>query len=55
LRAKNEVIKKAVGNLRKPLSSFAGRWAGSPEELESILAGIKRMWAEYDKRLGLKE
>jgi len=51
-----EVIKRAVGNLRrKPLSSFAGRWAGSPEEFDSILAGIKKMWVEYDERLGLRE
>jgi len=51
-----EVIKRAVGDLRrKSLSSFAGKWAGSPEELDSILTGIKRMWAEYDERLGLME
>lgn len=50
-----EVIKRVVGELgRKPLSSFAGRWKGSPEELEGILAGIGRMWTEYERSLELR-
>ena len=51
-----EVIKRTVRKLKeKPLSNFAGKWAGSPEELDTISAGIKRMWAKYDERLGLRE
>jgi len=51
-----EVIKRTVRKLReKPLSSFAGKWTGSPDELDAILTGIERMWVEYDERIGLKE
>ncbi len=51
-----EVIKRVVKELEgRPLSSFAGRWMGSPEELDAILTGIERMWAEYDERLRLTE
>jgi len=51
-----EVIKRTVRKLKeKPLSSFAGKWEGSPEELDTILTGIKRMWLKYDESLGLRE
>ena len=47
-----EVIRRVVEEVRrKPLSSFAGRWEGSPEELDRILRGIERMCAEYEKSL----
>jgi len=47
-----EVIRRVVEEVRrKPLSSFAGRWEGSAEELEGILTGIERMWTEYEKSL----
>lgn len=51
-----EVIKRSVSKLKeKPLSSFAGKWAGSAEELDTVFAGIKKMWVKYDERLGLRE
>ena len=47
-----EVIKRVVEEIRrKPLSSFSGRWEGSAEELDRILKGIERVWAEYEKSL----
>lgn len=49
-----EVIRRVVEEVRRnPLSSFAGRWEGSAEELDRILTGIERMWAGYEKSLKL--
>jgi predicted CopG family antitoxin len=51
-RSFTEVIRRVVEEVsRRPLSSFAGRWEGDAEEIDRILAGIERMWAEYEKSL----
>jgi len=51
-----QVIKRVVEDVRRrPLSSFSGRWEGSADEIEGILAGIGRMWAEYERDLELRE
>jgi len=50
-----EVIKRTVKGLKgKPLSDFAGRWAGSPDELDGILARVAGMWIAYDETLGMR-
>lgn len=49
-----EVIERTVRGLReKPLASFAGRWKGTPDELNGIVAQVEDAWKTYDKTLGL--
>ncbi len=49
-----EVIERALGKLKsRPLSSYAGRWKGSPGEIDGIQEEIEGMWKEYDQILEL--
>ncbi|MEX2706808.1 MAG: antitoxin VapB family protein [Candidatus Freyrarchaeum guaymaensis] len=51
-----EVILRVVSTLnRKPLTWFAGKWAGDEAELDRILKVIRNAWAEYEERLGEEE
>lgn len=47
-----QVIKRVLGD-RAPrsLSGFAGRWEGSPQELEEIFGEIDLEWEQYARRV----
>ena len=50
-----QLIERTATKLKeKPLSSFAGRWEGTPKELGSILAEVERMWKSYDETRDLR-
>jgi predicted CopG family antitoxin len=46
------VIKRVLGDRSpRPLSGFAGRWEGSPQELEEIFGEMDREWERYAKKV----
>lgn len=48
-----DVIIRMVSKLnRKPLTWFAGKWAGDQSELDNILRVISQAWSEYEMKLG---
>jgi predicted CopG family antitoxin len=47
-----QVIKRVLGDRTpRPLSGFAGRWEGPPQELSDIFGEIDREWERYARKL----
>ena len=47
-----QVIKRVLGDRTpSPLSTYAGKWSGEPQELAEIFRDIDRLWDQYTEKM----